>query len=97
MKEDLLRKAMREMAARGGKRRLETLTPEQRTEIAKKAGEASGKARAAKKAARGRREVRRPLKRSAVHKGSQCQEPGHFLSISESLAVVEKKAQSSWA
>jgi hypothetical protein len=51
MKEDLLRKAMREMGSRGGKRRLETLTPEQRTEIAKKAGEKSGKARAKKAAA----------------------------------------------
>jgi hypothetical protein len=51
MKEDLLRKAMREMGSRGGKRRAETLTPEQRAAIAKKAGERSGKVRAAKKAA----------------------------------------------
>jgi hypothetical protein len=52
MKEDLLKKAMREMGSRGGKRRLESLTPGQRKEIARKAGEASGKARAKKAAAK---------------------------------------------
>ncbi len=38
MKEDELRKAMREMGKRGGKRRLETMTPERRSELAKIAG-----------------------------------------------------------
>lgn len=32
----------------GGKRRLETMTPEQRSEVAKKGGEASGAARKSK-------------------------------------------------
>jgi general stress protein YciG len=53
---------MRAMGRKGGKRgaqgRMEKLTPERRSEIARKAGLASGKARkkaAAKKRARGRR------------------------------------------
>jgi hypothetical protein len=60
VKEDLLKKAMREMGSRGGKRRRDTLTPEQRAEIARKGGKKSGevrskKAAAKKKAAKGRR------------------------------------------
>jgi len=51
VKEDLLRAAMREMGARGGKRRLETLTPEERSEIARVAGKRSGQVRSKKKAA----------------------------------------------
>ncbi len=33
MKENTISRVMREMGAKGGKRRLETMTPEQRTEI----------------------------------------------------------------
>jgi general stress protein YciG len=58
MKEDLLKKAMREMGSRGGKRRLETMTAEQRSEIARKGGESSAKVRAAKKAAAASAKVR---------------------------------------
>lgn len=43
--EDIIREHMRKLGAKGGKRRLETLTPEQRSKIARKAGKASGKAR----------------------------------------------------
>jgi hypothetical protein len=52
MKEDLLKKAMREMGSRGGKRRLKTLTPEQRINIAKNAGKKSGEVRSKKVAAK---------------------------------------------
>ena len=43
-----LREHMRKLGQKGGKRRLETMTPEQRSKIARKAGKASGKARHAK-------------------------------------------------
>jgi general stress protein YciG len=50
VREELLKQAMREMGRRGGKKRLETLTPEERSEIARLAGKKSGQVRAAKKA-----------------------------------------------
>ena len=45
MNEELLKQAMREMGARGGKRRYESLSAERLSEIARKAGIKSGKAR----------------------------------------------------
>ena len=42
---DELREHMRKLGQKGGKRRLETMTPEERTKAARKAGKASGKAR----------------------------------------------------
>ena len=50
--EDIIREHMRKLGAKGGKRRLETLTPEQRSKIAKRAGKASGKIRKAARQAR---------------------------------------------
>lgn len=55
MREDLLKAAMREMGSRGGKRRLETMTPEQRSAVARKAAAASAKVRAKKAAAERKR------------------------------------------
>ncbi|MGI9070873.1 MAG: hypothetical protein ACR2JB_06005 [Bryobacteraceae bacterium] len=52
MKEDLLKKAMREMGSRGGKRRLETMTQEQRSELARKAAAKSAEVRSKKAAAK---------------------------------------------
>jgi hypothetical protein len=46
--EETMSRVMREMGKRGGKRSLETLTPKERRERARKAGLASGKARAKK-------------------------------------------------
>ncbi len=43
--EEIIKAHMAAMGRKGGKRRLETLTPEQRQKIARKAGKASGKAR----------------------------------------------------
>ena len=40
-----VREHMRKLGQRGGKRRLETMTPEERSKSARKAGKASGKAR----------------------------------------------------
>jgi hypothetical protein len=55
MKEETKKKIMREMGARGGqiggKRRAETLTPEQRQEISRKANEAKKRYAAERKAA----------------------------------------------
>jgi hypothetical protein len=50
VKEDLLKKAMREMGSRGGKRRLQTMTAEQRSEIARKAAAKSAQVRSKKAA-----------------------------------------------
>ena len=47
MKEDLLHKALSEIGRKGGKRRLETMTKDQRAEIARAAGKQSGVIRAA--------------------------------------------------
>jgi hypothetical protein len=59
MKKSLIRQVMSEMGRKGGriggKRSLETMTPEQRTARAKKAAAASAKARA-KKAAKAKKE-----------------------------------------
>lgn len=44
-----LSKYMALAGSRGGKARLKTMTPEERSAIARKAGKASGKARAKKK------------------------------------------------
>jgi hypothetical protein len=43
---------MREMGRKGGKRRLETMTPEERSESARKAAAASAKVRSKKAAAK---------------------------------------------
>ena len=48
MKEETLKKAMREMGARGGKRSLETMTPEERADRAKKAAAKSAEVRSKK-------------------------------------------------
>lgn len=48
VKEDLLKKAMREMGSRGGKRRLQTMTAEERSEIARKAAAKSAEVRSQK-------------------------------------------------
>ena len=42
---DIIREHMRKLGQKGGKRRLETMTPEERSKAARKAGKASGKAR----------------------------------------------------
>jgi hypothetical protein len=52
MKEDLLKKAMREMGSRGGKRRLETMTAQERSEVARKAAAKSAEVRSKKAAAK---------------------------------------------
>jgi hypothetical protein len=52
MKGDLVSRVMREMGRKGGKRRLETMTPEQRSEVAKKAAAKSAEVRAKKAAAK---------------------------------------------
>lgn len=54
VQEDLLKKAMREMGSRGGKRRLETMTAEERSEIARKAAVKSAEVRSKKAAAKKR-------------------------------------------
>ena len=52
MKEDQIRRAMREMGSRGGKKRMGSLTEAERKALAKKAAAASVKARAKKAAAK---------------------------------------------
>ena len=42
---EIIREHMRKLGAKGGKRRMETMTPEERSKAARKAGRASGKAR----------------------------------------------------
>ena len=46
----IIREHMRKLGAKGGKRRLETMTPEERSKAARRAGKASGRSR--RKAAR---------------------------------------------
>jgi hypothetical protein len=48
---DLIRQVMAEIGSRGGKRSLETMTPEERTARAKKASLAAAKKRTAKRLA----------------------------------------------
>jgi hypothetical protein len=57
MQEDLLKAAMREMGARGGNRRYETLSTERLTQITRKAGIQSGIARRKKAAAKRKTEA----------------------------------------
>ena len=38
----IIREHMRKLGAKGGKRRMETMTPEERSKAARKAGKASG-------------------------------------------------------
>jgi general stress protein YciG len=45
MDKKTISEVMREMGRKGGKRRLETMTPQERQEIARKAGEKGAKAR----------------------------------------------------
>ncbi len=52
MKDDMASRIMRQMGRKGGKRSLETMTPEERTARAKKAAAASAKVRAKKAAKR---------------------------------------------
>ncbi len=49
---DLIRQAMAEMGSKGGKRSLETMTPEERSARAKKAATAAAKKRTAERLAR---------------------------------------------
>ena len=51
---DLIRQVMAELGSRGGKRSLETMTPEQRSARAKKASLAAAKKRTAERLARQR-------------------------------------------
>ena len=51
MARDLIRQVMAEMGSRGGKRSLETMTPEERSARAKKASEAAAKKRTEKRLA----------------------------------------------
>jgi hypothetical protein len=46
--EEMLRDLLRQLGARGGRARIQQLTPEERTALARKAGKASGAARRAK-------------------------------------------------
>jgi hypothetical protein len=48
MERDMVSKVMKQMGRKGGKRRMAGLTAEQRKELARKAGIASGKARSEK-------------------------------------------------
>jgi len=45
MDDELLRRAMKEIGSRGGKARAKSLSPEERSEIARKAAKAATKAR----------------------------------------------------
>ena len=40
--DEIIREHMRKLGSKGGKRRLETMTPEERSKAARKAGKASG-------------------------------------------------------
>jgi hypothetical protein len=55
---DLIRQAMATMGSKGGKRSLETMTPEERTARAKKAAMAAAKKRSAERLARERTATR---------------------------------------
>jgi len=56
--QDLIRQVMAELGSRGGKRSLETMTPEERSARAKKASLAAAKKRTAKRLARERQAKR---------------------------------------
>ena len=56
---DLLRQAMALMGSKGGKRSLQTMTPEERTARAKKASVAAAKKRTAERLARERQGKRK--------------------------------------
>ena len=47
---EIIREHMRKLGAKGGKRRLDTMTPEERVKSARKAGKASGQSRRTKNA-----------------------------------------------
>jgi hypothetical protein len=53
--QDLIRQVMAELGSRGGKRSLETMTPEERSARAKKAAMAAAKKRTAERLARERK------------------------------------------
>ena len=55
---DLIRQAMAAMGSKGGKRSLQTMTPEERSARAKKASLAAAKVRTAKRLARERQAKR---------------------------------------
>jgi hypothetical protein len=55
----MLRQAMAQMGAKGGKRSLETMTPEERSARAKKAATAAAKKRTAERLAREKKRPRR--------------------------------------
>jgi hypothetical protein len=52
LKRDLIKQVMAEMGSRGGKRSLETMTPEERVARAKKASEVAARKRTAERLAR---------------------------------------------
>jgi hypothetical protein len=56
---DLLRQAMAQMGAKGGKRSLETMTPEERSARAKKASLAAAKKRTEARLARLKKTIKR--------------------------------------
>jgi hypothetical protein len=55
---DVIRQAMAEMGSKGGKRSLETMTPEERSARAKKAATAAAKKRTAERLAREKKKRR---------------------------------------
>ena len=57
--QDLIRQVMAELGSRGGKRSLETMTPEERSARAKKASLAAAKKRTADRLARERQAKRK--------------------------------------
>lgn len=56
---DLIRQVMAELGSRGGKRSLQTMTPEERSARAKKASMAAAKKRTAERLAREKKKRRR--------------------------------------
>ena len=56
---DVIRQAMAEMGSKGGKRSLETMTPEERSARAKKAATAAAKKRTAERIAREAKQKKR--------------------------------------
>ena len=65
-KKSAISEYLAKIGRRGGKARLQSMSPEERAAIARKAGEASGKARAAKKQKQGA-----PKKQTSQTKGAQ--------------------------
>jgi hypothetical protein len=57
--QDLIRQVMAELGSRGGKRSLETMTPQERSARAKKASLAAAKKRTAERLARERQAAKR--------------------------------------